>query len=177
MAVINNAVPELKARTIKIIKEEVYKDVNALSYKYAEAIAPEMKRVGDAFNAASDTADKLDLRIIQRGLEYRDAKLRELLDFALEEEEIILVDNTVDTESTELIYNLKVDALIDDKMLKPLAITMNRYLYSGVLYDWYSKSMGMKQAQVYEAELMDIENSMVSVLRSSRVRRPLQPKI
>lgn len=150
--------------------------MNVLSYKYAEAIAPEMKRSGDAYRAASDTADGLDLRIIQRGLEYRDARLRDVLAFALAKVNIESVDNTIDV-GEKLMYHLSIEDTIKDNILKPLAIIIHRYLVDGILYDWYAKSMGMKQSQVYEAELLEMERAIANKLRSSRVTRPYEPKI
>lgn len=162
-----------KDRLIEIYKSMVYEDIDSLTYKYAEASdIPEPKR-NNAYS--SDVKEGLDGHILARHVEYRDAKLRKILQSALAEEETETADDSLDAD-TKFTYNLCVPETFKDSMLKPLATYIHRYLVWGALFDWYGAGMGASQARVYQAELEGLESEITNGLRSGgRAKRPMQP--
>lgn len=169
-----NPADPTKERHITIHKSELYKDIDAVTYKHADALALPSLQQSDAIS--SDSRDnKLDSHLIERYVEYRDAKLRKFLQFALAEETRETADNYMDSSDT-FEYDLVLSEEFRDSSLKALAICIHRYLLWGTLYDWYAYALGNPQANVYATELRSAENEILSLVRTSSVaKRPLQP--
>ena len=174
--IINPPEPTLpkKDKVITIYKQAVYDDVDANSYKYAEA-RPEMApQQGNA--VASDTAERLDGHIIARNVGFRDAQLRRLITFALKDDVPVNAANDAMTLSESFVYNLELFYDFKDAMVKPLTEYIHRYLVWGTLFDWYGASLGDQQYKFYENQLKDIENGIVDFIVGPQVcQRPLQP--
>lgn len=161
-----------KLRRITIFKEEVYKDIERLTYKHVEASNIESPKQQNAISA--DTMETLDGGIIARHVEFRDAQLRRLMQAFLDERCVLEADDVLDLEKW-FVYFLKVDTGFNDAMMQPLASHIHRFLVWGALYDWYAE-IGSAQANVYGQELDNIEDDILNILRTpSRAKRPLQP--
>lgn len=160
-----------KMRLITIVKQEVYKDVELHSYKFAEARAESPEQ---ADTVSADTTERLDGATIARFVSFRDAQLRVLVQNYLAEPERIKADDVLDLEAC-FIYALSLNEGFKDVTLGPLAQYMHRYLVYGALFDWYSQ-MGMEQAGTYAAQLRSIEEEINNMVRTpSRAKTPLQP--
>jgi len=162
----------MKTRTITIHKDQVYKQINAITYKFRDAMAEGLSpRSGNAIE--SDTDEDVDGRLIARYVDLRYARLMKRLMFCLLPEIIEDADNTIEvTEDYIFNLNLKDDFL--DSMLHPIATYIHEYLIRGALFDWYA-SMGSNEASAY-ADASDLENDIVGLLRGkSAVQAPLQP--
>ena len=72
-----------------------------------------------------------------------------------------------------LIYDLLVPESFDAQRLKVLARKMHIYIVQGIIHDWYA--MQNMKGNVSEEDLKDLEAEVVYMLRSSSVKRPLQP--
>ena len=170
----NNIVAPRKARTINIKKEDVFKEIDSLTYKYAETSTIEAPQVKNA--VSSDSHENLDGHILARHVEMRDARLRQLISFALDDSiEQFGADNTL-VLNPEYVYRLILSVSFKDSLLKALATYFHRYLVYGALYDWYAAGMGSNQAKVYEKDLADIEASITNMLHSDEiVKMPMQP--
>lgn len=165
--------PPKKEKTITIYKQNVYKEVDAKSYKYAEARPDMAPQQGNA--VATDTTERLDSHVIARNVEFRDAELRRLLSFALKDD--AGVDATNDNLILEetFVYNLEVYPEFKDALVAPLTKYIHRYLVCGALYDWYV-SVGDNQAGQYEKEMKALETKIHDMLIGPAVvKRPLQP--
>lgn len=161
-----------KIRRIDIIKEEVFRDMERLSYKYAEGKDAVATPTGDTI--AADTTEKLDGAIAARHLAYRDAKLRTFVRHSLAEETRVRANDVKDTDAV-LTYIFNLPLGFADAVLQSLAELIHRYLVWGILRDWYA-SIGSEQASVYDAELSALEEEIDSLLRTpSRTKRPMQP--
>lgn len=161
-----------KRRSVSIIKEEVYRDIDLLTYKFAEGRGALSSAEGNA--VASDSSEKLDGAILARYVSDRDTLLRTFIQHSLADETQYEADDVKGLEE-RFVYRLRVSEGFNDSMLQPLANLIHKYLVWGALYDWYA-GLGSEQAAVYERELTKIENKINELLRTpSRVKRPLQP--
>ena len=161
-----------KQRLIDIIKEEVYRDIDLLTYKYTEGRDALSSKQGNA--VSSDTSENLDAAIVARLVSYRDAKLRTLIQHSLADE---LQEEANDIQDLDEIfrYKLSVPESFKDAVLGSLATYIHRFLVWGALYDWYA-GLGSEQAAVYKQELDQIESDINGLLRCpSRAKRPMQP--
>lgn len=166
-----NVIPT-KQREVNIIKEEIYREVDLVTYKYAEGRNALSTKEGNA--VASDSSEHLDAAIIARKVSYRDAQLRMLIQYALTSEYQERADDVQNLEEV-FRYSLKVPESFKDAMLQPLAEFIHRYLVCGTLYDWYA-GLGSEQAAIYASELKEIEGEINGLLRTpSKQKRPLQP--
>lgn len=156
---------ERKYRKIRIRTADVYKDIDSLTYKYAEASTVESPRVTDAMQ--SDAHDSLDGHIMARNVELRDARMRNHLRQWLKESdtEIIVEDSTLYANTSEYLeYELIVPLEVKDSMLRSVATFIHRYLVCGALYDWYGPGMGSRQAAVFAAEIDNLERDITKTL-------------
>lgn len=165
--------PPKKEKTITIYKQNVYNEVDAKSYKYAESRPDMSPQQGNA--VASDSSERLDGHVITRNVELRDAMLREKIDFALKDDAVVTESNDKLTLEDSFVYNLMLYPEFKDALVAPLTKFIHRYLVSGALLDWYT-SIGDSQASVYEKEVKTLENTIHNMLIGPVVRkRPLQP--
>ena len=146
----------MKTRDITLHKNEILYDIESLAYKYAEGSALE----GKAKNTlAADHNETLDGNLLGRMMET-DSKT-----------------GCCDVPGAEddYIFNLSLNDKFDDNMLDVIKTQMHEYVVRGVLLDWY-KRMGVQTYAVDAGEVLELEESIVSVLRSpSYSRAPLQP--
>lgn len=164
---------DMKGRSITISKADLFADIDSLTFKFGDSSEFADGRRLNAF--VSDSGEKLDSRLLERHIEYRDALLRRLLQSSLAETEAESADSAVDT-GDDFTYSLSLSDSFRDSQLRPLAMLMHRYLIWGALYDWYAAGLGAGQANVFAAELSEIEQSIDSTVRvPSRTKRPLQP--
>ncbi len=165
-----------KARTIRIIKENVYRDIDNLTYKYAEASDIPSPKVENAVQ--SDTTESLDGHILARNVEYRDSRIRSCISnwIADEDNEVLTVTDNLQINDAYIDYKLEIPGSMKDSLLRNVASTIHRYLVYGALYDWYGAGMGSRQAEAYAKELTGLENEIQSMLCAvTIVKRPLQP--
>jgi hypothetical protein len=107
-------------------------------------------------------------------MEKRDADIRKRLTFCLlSDDEDLTADNLLEVDVPTFVYNLSVPDSFDKQRLQGLAKRMHNYIVQGTLHDWYA-TQNMK-GNVTAEELEDLENDIVYMLRSSYVKRPLQP--
>lgn len=161
----------MKTREIILHKDQLLYDVEGLAYKYAEANALE----GKAKNTlAADHNETLDGRLLSRMIDSRDAQLRKRLRFALIPTTVDAVNNKLE-ERKELVYTLSVADKFDDNLLDVVKVQMHEYVVRGALLDWY-KRLGIQTIAVDAGEVLEIEESIVSSLRTpSYMKAPLQP--
>ena len=107
-------------------------------------------------------------------MEKRDANIRRRLTFCLvSDDEDLTASNLLEVDKPTFVYNLAVPDTFDKQRLQSLAKKMHNYMVQGSLYDWYA-TQNMK-GTVTATELEDMESEIVSMLRPSCVKRPLQP--
>lgn len=162
-----------KERTIEIYKNEVFKDIELYTYKHIEASALQDVKARNAVQA--DNSENMDGAVLARYVEFRDAQLRNKLQFALNETTVEYADDDITMQDNKYRYNLVLPESFNDKMLRPLAEYIHRFLVWGALYDWYSQ-FGMQQAGIYGSQLDKIEEQISGILRGPSItKRPLQP--
>lgn len=161
----------MKTRTIMLHKDEILYDIEGLAYKFAESNALE----GKAKNAlAADHEEILDGRLLSRMIKSRYVHLIDFLSFALAPVSQEKSCNGLSEESVFTI-TLSLSDKFNDNMLDVVQTKMHEYIVRGVLLDWY-KRLGIQTAAVDGGELLELEESIVSVLRTpSYTKRPLQP--
>lgn len=165
----------MKCRRITINLNEVYRDIDSLTYKYAEV--SDIPSPSAKSGMQSDSGDSLDGRLLSRAVEYRDAKLRTVIGRYLAQptQQQLEVSNVLVARDS-IVYDLELDDEFQDSMLMPLCSMMSRYLTYGALFDWYGPGMGSRQAANYELELTGIETELVNNLQAvTIVQKTKQP--
>jgi hypothetical protein len=162
-----------KPATINIYKKAVLASIDAQTFKRVDGVlSAESDQMKNALS--SDSEENLDKHILHEHMENRDANLRRRLTFCLvSDDEDLSVSNLLEVDKPTFIYNLTVPDTFDKQRLQSLAKKMHNYMVQGSLYDWYA-TQNMK-GNVSATELEDLESKIVSMLRPSCVKRPLQP--
>ena len=162
-----------KPATITIYKKAVLADIDAQTFKRVDGVlSGESDQVKNALS--SDSTEHLDEHILHGHMENRDANIRKRLAFCLDYYgEDLSVSNLLEIDIPTFEYNLSVPDIFDKQRLKILARNIHNYIVQGTLHDWYS-TQNMK-GNVSAADLEDMESDIVCMLRSSFVKRPLQP--
>lgn len=162
-----------KVRAIEIYKNEVYKDVDLLTYKHTEGNAIQNLESRNAI--ASDVSEDMDGAVIVRYVEFRDAQLRRRLQKVLKERTQGYADDDLNLDDNKYRYYFNLPESFNDNLMEPLAEYIHRFLVWGALYDWYSQ-FGLPQAAVYGSQLDELEEEINSILRSPSIaKRPMQP--
>lgn len=162
-----------KPATITIYKKAVLEDIDAQTFKRVDGVlASEGEQVKNALS--SDSSEDLDGHILHRHMDQRDARIRKRLTFCLVPDEGDLsVNNLLEMSVPIYEYRLMVPDYIDKQRLKAIAQRMHSYIVHGSLHDWYA-AQNMK-GNMSASEIDDMEDEIVYMLRSSFVKRPLQP--
>lgn len=162
-----------KSAKITIYKKAVLADIDAQTFKRVDgALAAESDQVKNA--VSSDSAESLDANILHGHMEQRDANIRKRLAFCLvPDEDELVVTNLLEMSEPTFIYDLNVPDSFDKQQLRTLAKRIHNYLVQGVLVDWYSTQSMV--GNVSAEKLEDMESEIVFMLRSSFVKKPLQP--
>lgn len=173
LAEFNEPVDRKKPRLVTVYKAQVYRDIDLLTHKHAEGSGLEDMRVRNAIE--SDFEEPVDGAIITRNVEYRDAKLRKKITFALADKYDERASDIMELSENAFVYNLVVPEEWNDNLLDPLADQFHRFLVYGALYDWYAQ-IGSRQAEYYKSQVEEIQGELVSTLRTPSIaKRPLQP--
>jgi hypothetical protein len=162
-----------KPATITIYKKAVLASIDAQTFKRVDGVlSAESDQMKNALS--SDSEENLDMHILHEHMENRDANLRRRLAFCLvSDDEDLSVSNLLEVDKPTFVYNLSVPDTFDKQRLQSLAKKMHNYMVQGSLYDWYA-TQNMK-GNVSATDLEDMESEIVSMLRPSSVKRPLQP--
>ena len=162
-----------KPATINIYKQAILAEIDAQTFKRIDGVlAAESDQVKNA--VSSDSEEQLDKHILHRHMENRDSTVRKKLTFCLvNEEDDLSVTNLLEMDSPIFEYKLNVPDTCDKQRLKVIAKKIHNYIVQGSLHDWYA-TQNMK-GNVSAAELDDLLTEIVCMLRSSYVKRPLQP--
>ena len=162
-----------KPATITIYKKAVLASIDAQTFKRVDGVlSAESDQMKNALS--SDSEENLDKHILHEHMEQRDATIRKRLAFCLaSEDEELSVTNLLEVDVPTFEYKLSVPDNYDKQRLQSLAKKMHNYIVQGTLLDWYA-TQNMK-GNVSADQLDDLENEIVRMLRSSYVKRPLQP--
>lgn len=162
-----------KPATITIYKKAVLASIDAQTFKRVDGVlSAESDQIKNAIS--SDSEEHLDMHILHEHMEQRDADIRKRLTFCLVPEgDDLSVDNLLEVDVPTFVYNLSVPDTFDKQRLQLLAKKMHNYIVQGTLLDWYA-TQNMK-GNVSAGELEDLEAEIAGMLRSSFVKRPLQP--
>lgn len=159
--------PRTKDRLIVIHKEEIYKQVDRLSYKLSKAAIAE-EAAGD--QVASDAEDRLDGAILGRFLDESDRQIRGRLEFCLLEEDVLVADNLIDPEG-KFEYKLHLPESFKPGKLQEAAKAINEYLVRSTLMKWYD-SIGSQFGPKLPTEVLVLESHIVDIFRGGFVRHP-----
>ena len=162
-----------KNATITIYKKAVLASIDSQTFKRVDGVlSTESDQMKNALS--SDSEENLDKHILHEHMEQRDASIRKRITFCLvPEDDDLSASNLLEVDVPTFEYKLTVPENFDKQRLKVLAKKMHNYIVQGSLHDWYA-TQNMK-GNVSEAELDDMESEIVCMLRSSFVKRPLQP--
>ena len=162
-----------KPASITIYKKAILASIDAQTFKRVDGVlSAESDQMKNALS--SDSEEHLDKHILHEHMENRDANIRERLAFCLvSEEDDLSANNLLEVDVPTFEYNLQVPDNYDKQRLQVLAKKIHNYIVQGVLHDWYS-TQNMK-GNVSLTEIEEMERDIVCMLRSSYVKRPLQP--
>lgn len=162
-----------KPATITIHKKAVLASIDAQTFKRVDGVlSTESDQIKNALS--SDSEEDLDMHILHEHMEQRDATIRQRLAFCLvSEDEELSASNLLDVYNSTFDYKLSVPDNYDKQRLQVLAKKIHNYIVQGCLHDWYA-TQNMK-GNASQEELREMEKEIVCMLRSSFVKRPLQP--
>ena len=165
---------ETKERKITLLKEGILYDIDALTFKLTEAtmqgVDPKSKSA-----VASDRGDDLDSSILNRLADYRDATIRQRLQFCLKAVEITEYTNKP-SEETDYVYDLVLPVAFKDASLQMVGTKIHEYIVKGALLDWYTQMGVATNLNALTNQVAEIEGSIVNMLRvPSCSKKPLQP--
>ena len=159
-----------KRRIIKIRKEGIYKHIDTLTFKYAEASSVPSPQQRDAMS--SDTTERPDGHLMALNVEFREAEIRRIIRRFIEPEEQVIIADDELQQCPYIEYHLIVSSKLKDEMLKSVTTYIHRYLVYGALYDWYAAGMGSNQSAVYAAELKQLESQIGNILNCETIIIP-----
>lgn len=170
--IINDPVePVKKRRLIEIYKNNVYKDIELITFKHTDANVPDPK-VNNAI--AADNAEAVDGVTIARYVEFRDAQLRNRLQRYLAPVDAHYADDELGPQS-KYVYPFLLDERFNDSTLRAVAEYIHRFLVYGALYDWYAQ-FGSAQAGIYAKEVDGLLDRISAMFQAPSIaKRPLQP--
>lgn len=162
-----------KSATITIYKKAVLASIDAQTFKRVDGVlSAESEQMKNALS--SDSEEDLDKHMLHEHMENRDANLRRRLAFCLVlDDGDLSVNNLLEVDKPTFEYKMAVPDTFDRQRLQGLAKKMHNYIVQGSLYDWYA-TQNMK-GNVSATDLEDMESEIISMLRPSSVKRPLQP--
>lgn len=163
----------MKSATVTLYKNLLLADIDALTFKRVDGVlSGESDQVKNALS--SDSEEALDKNILHRLIETMDAKIRGRIAFCLADaDEALSVTNELSKDEETFEYAMSVPDAFNKSRLSSLAKKMHDYIVHGTLCDWYA--MQNMKGNVSEAGLEAMETEIVCMLRSSYVKRPLQP--
>lgn len=151
-----------KERVITISKQRLYEDIDAESYKYAEAkpnMTPEQANA-----SGSDSAERLDGHIIARLVEHCDANLRKRVMRYLKNDTVVTSEDNDLVLDPSFVFTFILPAEFNDSMMETLKNYIHRYFVWGALYDWYGASLGSDQAKWFQNTLKGTEDAIVRLV-------------
>ena len=127
------------------------------------------------YHLEPDMANGLDVELVNRKLELRDAKVRTIMQKYLAEHPTE-ADDELQESIPNLYYNLSMPDRWPGAMLQPLATFIHNYLVCGILYD-YLKDKMQDIAGEYKADVDDMEEQIEETLSESTgmIKAPMQP--
>lgn len=171
----NSEAPVKKRCLIELILADVYKDIDCLTEKFAEANIDSDRNIEQKDAIISDSAEDIDGHILARFVEQRDSRLRKMLQSYLVVPEEFYKNNNLEIKD-RYCYNLLLPESFSDAMLEPLKTQMHQYLVCGALYDWYIKMGMMAQARAYNDDLDETTTEIKSLAKGRSItKRPMQP--
>ena len=175
LAQYNEPVQKTKFRDVAVSKEQVFKDIDLLTHKHIDGSTQPDYRVRNA--VSSDFSEDVDGAVLARYVEFRDARLRTKVAFALDGLYQEKATDRLTLDEGHYFYHFAVPEEFNDNLLRPLAEYIHRFLVYGALYDWYSQFPdGQRQAAFYGSQIEDLEDTIANALRGPGVvKRPLQP--
>ena len=173
MAEFNEPAEQYKLRDVAVSKEQVFKEIDLLTHKHVDGSDQQDNRIRNA--VSSDFSEDVDGAVLARYVEFRDAKLRRKVAFALSDLYQEKATDKLTLDEGNYFYHFAVPQGFNDNTLRPLAEYIHRFLVYGALYDWYAQ-FGSRQASFYEQQVEDLEDDIASMLRGSSLgKRWLQP--
>ena len=162
-----------KVRLVTISRQQVLDELEKRTFKFVDASeAGGDNRQGAAVSA--DGENRVDAAILARNMEYRDAKIRNLIRHSLADCVDTAADNYLDPDKY-FQYYLNVPVSFLDGDLATIKTFIHRYLIVGSLYDWYADE-GLAQAQKYEKDILAVEADLDNILRRPSIeKKPMQP--
>lgn len=159
----------MKEISVTINTDRLYKEIDAITFKRVDASMVEQPdRSQNA--VSSDREESLDKGVMNCYIQDREATLRLRLAFCLKVEETSSVDNSIKSSYS---YTLLVPDAFPDVVAAGIVEKMHQYILRGTLHDWYT---GQGISNPYSEDgLGEMLKSIVGVLRSGSVKRPLQP--
>lgn len=165
---------ETKIRKVTLYKKAVHYDIDALTYKLTEATMQGVDQKAKSA-VASDREEIFDASVLGRLTDYRDATLRRRLQFCIKDEEVTEFTNKPG-EDPAYTYEFVLPIGFKDANLQNLGTKMHEYLVKGALLDWYVQMGVSVNTKPLEAQVSDLELSIVNMVRvPSTLRKPLQP--
>lgn len=165
----------LEHKIIRLVKKEIFYDIDALTYKRAESgtISGSIQNMN---GISSDSSENLDGSILSRFADARDTEIRSLLLFCLKDRQESYADNVNDRESPVYEYWLTLPPDFEDSRLQIAATKMHQYIVYGSVLDW-DLSMGiMPPANMTESSIDSLGAEIAGLLRGRSWRtRPMQP--
>lgn len=163
-----------KIRTIKLYKQAIYYEIDALTYKLTES-RMQGADVKAKSAVASDSSESFDSSILSRMADYRDATLRKRLLFCLKDEDTDWFINAPD-ESDKYEYVFVVPDVFKDATLRVLGTKMHEYIVKGALLDWYIQTGTAENITALTNQVEELETEIVGLMRvPGALKKPLQP--
>lgn len=169
----NNRHINHKHRLIRLVKKEIFYDIDAITYKRAD-IGMTGASAQSQNAASSDSSENLDGSVLSRFADARDAELRSMLLFCLDDNRKSFADNVSSKEASTYEYSLVLPPEFEDNRLDMVTTKIHKYIVYGTLFDWFM-TLGLNP-QVSMAELDALGEEIVGLLRGkSWTKRPIQP--
>ena len=175
LAEFNEPTRKTKLRDVAVLKSQVFRDIDLLTHKHVDGSVQQDNRVRNA--VSSDFSEDVDGAVLARYVEFRDARLRAKVSFALADLYQEKATDRLTLDEGSYNYHFVVPEEFNDNLLRPIAEYIHRFLVYGALYDWYAQFENhSREAANYGAQADDLEDEISSLLRGPSVApRPLQP--
>lgn len=164
-------------KTINIIlhKDKLYKKIESVTWKRADATLSERPEREQAATSADTDDEAVDAMLVEDYCLRRDARIRARLKFCLIDEtgsEMTYDNDLAGDDRFE--YKLKLDDDVTKSDVQSIGTLLDEYVVRGATYDWYMR-MGYQPTDS-EQSLQELEDSLAYMVRGKAWGyKPLSP--